>query len=261
VKRVGLVIPTIFGRPQYLPLAIESIRAAGDCYLILTAPAHLLAELAADSPLIAGVDAVFPETEGLSLPEKLNEAFAALPESCEYIGWLGDDDILLPGALDAAVAALDDDDSAVMVYGGCDYIDPEGRTLFTNSSSQFAAKLLSFGPQLIPQPGALWRRESFNRVGGLSSDFQLAFDFDLFLKLSKLGPLRHVHQTLAQFRWHPDSLSVKRRWVSVSEASRVRRKHARGGLRAIAWFTEPVVMLATYLAGKLVSLRRVRTTS
>jgi GT2 family glycosyltransferase len=257
MSRIGIVVPTIFSRPQYLPLAVKTIRDSGDCFLLLASPtpSSEAQELVAQLSESGQIDSHLIETSGLPLAEKINEALRALPADCEYIGWLGDDDILLPGALEAAAKVLDENPEVVMVYGGCDYISPSGDVLFTNSSSEFAAKLLSFGPQLIPQPGSLWRRDSFEKVGGLSAEFNLAFDFDLFLKLAKVGELRFIPQTLAQFRWHPDSLSVKRRWVSVSEASRVRRRHYKGPTRALWPLWEPLVMLATWFAGKLVTQR------
>jgi hypothetical protein len=257
MQKVGILIPTIFSRPEYLPLAAASIKSAGDSHLLLSSPKpspeqeNLLVQLRS----AALIDAELIETSGLPLAKKINEALRALPESCQYIGWLGDDDLLTEGSLEAAASYLDQHPECVMVYGGVDYIDKDGKVLFTNPSSQFSAKLLSFGPQLIPQPGALWRRDAFEKAGGLSGEFNLAFDFDLFLKLKQLGELHHIPKTLAQFRWHPDSLSVKRRWVSVSEASRVRRKHYQGIMRLLWPLWEPWVMLATWFAGKLVSLR------
>lgn len=254
---MGIVIPTIFSRLDYLPLAARSVKQAGTCYLLISSPEPDAAQQKLIDQLIEFglVNKHIVETEGLPLAEKINEAFASLPDSCELIGWLGDDDILLEDSLDNAFSALTLNPDAVMVFGGVDYIDKDGKVLFTNPSSQFHEKLLRFGPQLIPQPGALWRRDAFEKAGGLSGEFNLAFDFDLFLKLSNEGRLLHVDQTLAKFRWHPDSLSVKRRWVSVSEASRVRRKHYSGVMRILWPVWEPWVVLATWLAGKLVSLR------
>lgn len=250
-------MPTIFSRPQYLPLAVKTIKDSGDCFLLLASPAPSIEAhgLKAQLHEFGQIDSHLIETPGLPLAGKINEALRALPADCEYIGWLGDDDILLPGALEAAAKVLDQDPEVVMVYGGCDYISPSGDVLFTNSSSSFAAKLLSFGPQLIPQPGSLWRRSVFEKVGGLSGEFNLAFDFDLFLKLSKEGRLRHLPQTLAQFRWHEDSLSVKKRSTSVSEASQVRRNHYEGIMRIIWPLWEPVVIIVTLTAGWLVSKR------
>lgn len=251
------MIPTVFSRTEYLPLAAKSIKDSGNCYLLLSSPKPTASQqLMVDELLVNGlIDEHFIETTGLPLAEKINEALRALPIDCELIGWLGDDDLLAKDAIQMAAEKLAASKDAVMVYGGVDYIDKNGKVLFTNPSSQFHERLLRFGPQLIPQPGALWRRAAFEKVGGLSGEFNLAFDFDLFLKLKGVGRLLHIPQTLAQFRWHPDSLSVKRRWVSVSEASRVRREHYRGLMRVIwpAW--EPCVMLATWFAGKLVTVR------
>jgi GT2 family glycosyltransferase len=206
--RVGIVIPTVFARPMWLPLSIDSVTSQRPSpSLLLGCPKNLIPELRnlfKDVPLIA-------EPRGAALATKINNLIDALPEDCEYVGWLGDDDILLPSALQAATKVLDDNPDVVMVYGGCDYISSTGEVLFTNRSSQSASALLKMGPQLIPQPGSLWRRKAFEKVGGLSSDYSLAFDFDLFLKLSKEGRLHHVPKTLAQFRWHKGSMSVRHR--------------------------------------------------
>lgn len=254
---MGIVIPTIFSRMEYLPQAARSIREAGDVFILLSSPAPTAEQqMLVDELISTGiVNQHLIETPDIPLGSKIDEALRSLPESCEYIGWLGDDDLLAKDSIADLVQLLDEKPNAAMVYGGIDYIDKDGRVLFTNPSSQFHEKLLRFGPQLIPQPGALWRRSSFKGAGGITGEFNLAFDFDFFLRLAGTGRLIHVPHTLAQFRWHPDSLSVKRRWVSVSEASKVRRKHYRGIMRLLWPLWEPLVMLATWFAGKLVSAK------
>lgn len=198
---------------------------------------------------------VIPESTEPGLAKKLDSLLKETSEECDFLAWLGDDDILTSGSLSATVAALTSNPEASMAYGSCDYIDALGKVLFTNSSGEWTSRILSFGPQLIPQPGSLMRRKAFIETGGLSSEFALAFDFDLFLKLKQQGPFVFVDQTLAQFRWHPTSLSVRRRMRSALEASRVRRKYYRGIAR-ISWILwEPAVIIATWAAGKLVSLR------
>ena len=257
MKRIGVVIPTIFSRPKYLPIAARSLRAAGDCHILVTCPEPTAEQMVLVEALKAEglIDQQIVETPGKSLPGKIAEALRFLPDNCDLIAWLGDDDLLTPGSLTIAQAKLEALPDAVMVYGGVDYIDKNGMVLFTNPSAQFHEKLLRFGPQLIPQPGALWRRRAFEAVGGLSNEFNLAFDFDLFLRLSKIGELRHIDQTLAQFRWHPDSLSVKNRLASSMEASKVRRSHYSGVSRLLWPLWEPAVVVSTWMAGKLVNFR------
>ena len=156
------------------------------------------------------------------------------------------------------VAAFEKDPGVVMTYGGCDYIDANGDVIFTNQSGEWASKILRFGPQLIPQPGSLMRRTAFEKTNGLSNEFALAFDFDLFLQLKNQGNFAYLNKKLAQFRWHPTSLSVKRRMRSATEASRVRRRHYNGLAQLLWWLWEPFVILATWAAGKLVNLRTKR---
>jgi GT2 family glycosyltransferase len=257
VSKVGFVIPTAFGRPEYLPLAYSSIleqQTSHEVEILIGCP---IEKIEAVKLALPGAK-VISEDSGPGLAHKLNTLLIEIGADCEYLAWLGDDDLLTPGSIEAAVSALEANPNSVMSFGGCDYIDARGKVMFTNSSSQGAATLLSFGPQLIPQPGSIMRRSSFLAVGGLGNEFALAFDFDLFLKLKKVGTLVFTNATLAQFRWHPTSLSVKRRMRSAIEASRVRRKHY-GFPMTIIWpVWEPWVILATWAAGKLVSLRSSR---
>ena len=196
---------------------------------------------------------VVAETPGVGLAQKINDLFSLLSPDCHLIGWLGDDDLLAPGSLKATVKALEDNPQASMAFGGCQYIDPAGNNIFLNSSGTWAVPLLRFGPQLIPQPGSLFNRAAYEKAGGLSSKYSMAFDFDLFIKLSKLGKIIFIPQTLASFRWHPGSLSVSKRWLSVTEASKVRVSYLPGILKPVAWIWEWPVRWATYLAGLRVS--------
>ncbi len=251
MSRVGMVIPTIFSRPTLLPLAAESILNQGvEVELIVGCPEELIQVV--EQALPKGVK-VIAETPGVGLAQKINDLFALLPPDCQFIGWLGDDDLLAPGSLKATVKALEANPRASMAFGGCHYIDPEGNNLFLNKSGRWAVPLLRFGPQLIPQPGSLFNRAAYEKAGGLSSNYRMAFDFDLFIKLSKLGKVIFIPQTLASFRWHPGSLSVSRRWLSVTEASKVRVSHLPRILRPVAWVWEWPVKWATYLAGLRVS--------
>lgn len=242
-------MPTIGGRPEYLPLALRSIREAGNCYILLVGnkgfdAGKLLAEGLIDKYLDEPVS---------GLAAKINYGFRQLPEDIEFINWLGDDDLLTPGSLAVATERLAASDKPVLVFGGCDYIDPLGKKIFSNRSGQWAVPLLRFGPQLIPQPGALYRRDAFEKVGGLSDKYGWAFDFELFYSLSEIGKAVYLPKVLANFRWHPGSLSVSRRRESVNEASSVRKSHLPKSLVAISELWEWPVRQATYLAGIKVS--------
>ncbi len=250
-QRVGIVVPTLGERPDYLQECLRSIRAAGEAQILVVAPSSL------DSTSLKseGLIDAFIVDEGGGLASAINQGIRALPSSVEYVNWLGDDDLLTPGSLDATAEILDSESDAVMAFGACDYIDSLGNTVWKNQFGTWAVPLLRFGPDLIPQPGALFRRSAFEAAGGLNTNFGWAFDFDLFIRLSKRGKLQYINQTLAKFRWHPESLSVEHRRQSVAEASQVRVSHLPIWLRPLSIVWEWPVMQATLIAGKRVTAK------
>ena len=249
ISRVGIVVPTLGRRPEYLLECLHSIRAAGDAHIALVAPigfdaTHLIAKGLIDQQV---------GDPSVGLPEAINAGIAALPGSINLINWLGDDDLLTPGSIEKCADHLEKQPNLAMVFGSCDYIDPNGYLLWTNKSGPWAVPLLRFGPDLVPQPGALFRRSVFEEVGRLSAKWDWAFDLDLFIRLSKVGNIGFVDDTLASFRWHSESLSVEFRSKSVLEASRVRVSHLPSYMRLICQLWEYPLRQATLLAGARVS--------
>jgi GT2 family glycosyltransferase len=249
MSAVGVVVPTIGERPQYLDDTLKSIREAGDSYIVLVGRKGF----DATSYKKAGLVDLYVDEIEASVPNKINQGFRALPENIEYITWIGDDDLLAPGSIAVATSALDKPEKPVLVFGHCQYIDSEGNDVLVKRSGSWAVPLLRFGPQLIPQPSAVFRRDAVERIGGLSDKFQFAFDFDLFLKLTKLGRAVFVDQILSSHRWHATSLTFSRRWDSVKEASAVRVSNLPLATRVLSPLWELPVILVTYLIGSFLS--------
>ncbi len=253
IHKVGIVVPTLGKRPEFLEKCLDSINnassGANSAYVVVVAPASFSAQ----KYLAAGLVHKLVLDPSKGLPEAINVGIASMPEHVEYLNWLGDDDLLTKNSLDLAVTALEENSRVVAVFGGCEYIDSMGEIVWTNKSGPWAVPLLRFGPDLIPQPGALFRKKTFEEVGGLDSQYDWAFDVDLFIKLSKSGTLKYLNSTLSNFRWHPASLSVEFRKMSVKEASKARVSHLPKFLKpfSVAW--EFPVRLATMMAGTKVS--------
>lgn len=246
---VGVVVPTIGERPQYLETTLKSIRAAGDSFIVLVGRAGF----DASSYKKAGLVDLYVDEEDTSVPNKINQGFRSLPANIEYITWIGDDDLLASGSLEAATKAFGKPGQPVLVFGHCQYIDSAGNNVLVKRSGSWAVPLLRFGPQLIPQPSAFFRRDAFEGVGGLSDKFAFAFDFDLFLKLSELGKAVFVDQILSSHRWHSTSLTYSRRWDSVIEASNVRVSNLTPAIRFFSFLWEWPIITVTYLAGEFLS--------
>lgn len=250
---MGIVIPTLFERPNYLFEAIASIREAGDAHILLCSQDN--PELVAD--YIDLVDEHQVEQSSDNLATKINGALSQLPEDCIYIGWLSDDDLLTRDSLRRAQSALDANPELGLVYGSCHYINAQGENIGSNPSGDWAKRLMRFGPFLIPQPASLFRRDAFDAIGGLDAGHKLAFDHDLFIRITKNSGAMFLNSTQAAFRWHSESLSVRRRWLSVFEASAIRIKNYPKVFLPPILIWEPIVILSTRIAGYVVSLRAI----
>ena len=250
---IGIVVPTLGTRPKYLAQCLRSIREAGPSliHIVMPTSSSLPPEITSDlfDRLIAD--------PGVGLAAAIHTGLVTFPSHVRFINWLGDDDLLKPGSLEIASRALREDDKSVLIFGGCDYINSQNQVIFTNKSGKYAVPLMRIGPQLIPQPGSLFRRDAYEKIGGLNSEFKWAFDLDLLFRLSEVGTLQFLNRTLASFRWHEDSLSVGGRDGSVREASRIRKRFLPIWLKPIAELWEMPLRSIIKYAGTKVSARRV----
>lgn len=231
------VIPTLGERPDLLTRSLASIRdqAAAGLDLVVVAPRGRGVE-----ELIASTGARFvedPHRGGLS--GALNAGLAAAAPGTRFFAWLGDDDLLVPGSLAATTEALEDDPGASMAFGWCDYIDEHDQVVFRSRAGKVAAATLAFGPNLVPQPGSLMRYDDVVAVGGLDESVRLAMDLDLFLRLRRRGRLLALPQTVACFRWHADSATVRGETESMEESDQLRMKYmprpAASAYRVLRW--------------------------
>jgi GT2 family glycosyltransferase len=152
----------------------------------------------------------------------------------EFYAWIGDDDLFRPGGLKRLRALLDAHSDAVLAFGGCDYIDPEGRTIAVSNAGGLAPLLLAWGPDLIPHPGTMIRLDALNAVGNFDVKFKYAMDLDVFLKLRKHGRFVWTRDSVSAFRWHPESLTVANRAASGAESESIKRSHLPAALRPIS---------------------------
>jgi len=250
MKEVGVVVPTLGTRGEYLATCLQSLKDSNVGHVCVVCPSHVDITKFIENGLVhQKVD-----DPGKGLAAAINAGVRSLPQSISIINWLGDDDYINPISIKAALSVLTANESTVMVYGSCTYVDQDNRVVWQNRSGAFAARILRFGPCLVPQPGALIKRTAFDKTGGLNESLGWAFDLDLFIKLSSVGKLKYAGLNLASFRWHSDSLTVSLRRNSVQEASQVRVSHLHPSIRFFSIIWEPVIRFVTYHSKNLVHM-------
>jgi glycosyltransferase involved in cell wall biosynthesis len=143
----------------------------------------------------------------------------------EVIGWLNADDFYLPGAVASAVRELAADPAAGVVYGNALLVDHAGKELSTIRSEPFdLERALGFG-NVVPQPAAFIRRAVLDEVGGLTIGYHYAMDFDLWLRIAKVAPLKYIDQEWAAFRIHRASKTGSALKAMWHEERAVARAH------------------------------------
>jgi hypothetical protein len=253
---VLVVLPTLGDRLTTLRETLESIEAQRrdvDLRLALVTPARAVEA----RELGARYGATLVEDPGTGISNAINAGVLAA-ESETYYAWMGDDDLFRPGGLGQLVGLLEADRGATVAFGGCDYIDPDGRVIGTSNVGRVARWLLPWGPDLIPHPGSIVRLDAMRSVGLFDPSLKYAMDLDMFLKLRPTGRYRATRTSVSAFRWHPDSLTVANRAASSAESEAVKRRHLPSVLRPVAPLWEAPVRWAAARAARGVSRRALR---
>jgi glycosyltransferase involved in cell wall biosynthesis len=149
------------------------------------------------------------------------------------LGWLNADDVLKPGAVRAAVAALQAHPRAGLVYGRADFIDAAGRSLgpCTVVEPYSRQRLLHYGDYII-QPAAFFTREAYTAAGELDRLLHWAMDWDLWLRLARDHEVLFLDRELASYRWLGSNKTAAGGFDRLAEVETVARRYGCSGLPA-----------------------------
>lgn len=132
--------------------------------------------------------------------------------------FLHQDDLWLPGRLKRLHREMESHQGPLIIHDAM-YVGPDGRELgpwtcpFSRGgdipSNEFIERLLVQNFIAIPSP--IFRRDAVIDSGGLDEDLWFSADWDLWLRLGALGPVRFLGETLSGFRVHPASQTAARK--------------------------------------------------
>jgi len=133
--------------------------------------------------------------------DAINKGFAHAKG--EILAWLNSDDTYEPGAVSAAVDFLDANPGTGMVYANANYIDENGQVIGRFPAAQTDYQRLKRGYVHIPQQSAFFRADLWQKVGPLDPSFYFAMDYDLWVRISRLAPIKYFPSHVwANFRLH-----------------------------------------------------------
>jgi len=128
----------------------------------------------------------------------------------EYIARFDQDDVMLPKRLKLQRDFLDSHTDHSLVGGGVEIISESGLHIsfhnYPHNHSSIETNLLR--GNCFAHPAVMFRKSKVLEVGGYSSTFAHAEDFDLFIKLSKISKTANLCETVIKYRQNSNQVST-----------------------------------------------------
>jgi glycosyltransferase involved in cell wall biosynthesis len=216
---VSIVTPSL-NQARYLREAIESVQAQTHSPI-----EHIVVDGGSTDGTL-DILSEYGDLRWVSEPDRgqshaLNKGFAMA--SGDVFGWVNADDAYEPHAAADAVAALA---GAGLVYADVTRIDGDGR----NPRRIRSRPTFDLWTELnvgcgIYSPAVFFTREAFEAVGPLDESLHLTMDYDLWIRIGKRFPVRHVDAVWATQRLHEESKTIRRYDDFWPERLAVSRRH------------------------------------
>jgi len=142
----------------------------------------------------------------------------------EIVGWLNSDDVLLPGALHAVAEAFRLNPQAVVVCGSGGRVSRDGKLMKIVKPKCAVPGRINKAFEGV-QPAMFFRRDAYWRAGGLNESLHYVMDWDLLIKLSRLGKIVAIPERLADIRYYEDTKTNTGGWERMKELGEVARVH------------------------------------
>jgi glycosyltransferase involved in cell wall biosynthesis len=190
---------------RYLPLTIESVLSQD-----YPAIEYVVVDGGSTDGTLGILDSYGPQLRYFT-GEDQGPADAAhhgfLQAKGEVFAWLNADDTYLPGAVRRAVEYLLEHPDIDVVYGEGYWIDEHGAVMRRYPTRPFDPKLLE-RDCFICQPATFIRASAYRRCG-LNPEVNQPFDYDLWIRMTKLGfRFASIPEYLANSRMHAGSKTI-----------------------------------------------------
>lgn len=120
---------------------------------------------------------------------------------------LSADDVLLPGAVSAAVGHLRASPDTVLTYCDFEVLDEDSNVIRRVSAPEIPYRDMVVKFVCPVGPGGFFRREAFEATGGWDERFRRLNDQEFYLRLGLRGRFRKIPEVLAGYRMHGGSQS------------------------------------------------------
>jgi glycosyltransferase involved in cell wall biosynthesis len=128
-----------------------------------------------------------------------------------------DDPILTSKLFENVFEDFERDSNLAAVYPDWQMIDGVGNPIKVIKVPDYSDELLIGRCRTLPGPGVIFRTSFAQQIGGRRSKWTFVGDYDFWLRLSRIGEIRHRPEVLAQWRYHANSTSVTKRGLKMAK--------------------------------------------
>ena len=148
----------------------------------------------------------------------------------DYWGWLNADDELNTDSLQYLTKAIKENRSAgknvLLYYGIVQLVDKDSKHIkFEGFNEKLSFKNHLYAKAPVLQPGSFYKREAVSKVGYLDERLHYCMDWDLWLKILKIGEAQFIPYIMANLRLHLQSKTSSKNIAALQESLRVFRSH------------------------------------
>jgi glycosyltransferase involved in cell wall biosynthesis len=129
--------------------------------------------------------------------------------SGELLGYLSADDLMRPACVSMNASALAERPGTVLAYPDFGLIDAASQATGVVITPDYSETRLVGELHCLPGPGALFRRDAYDRAGPWNPSLHMLPDLDFFLRLALLGPFVRVPHILADCRIHANATTYR----------------------------------------------------
>ncbi len=154
----------------------------------------------------------------------INEGFQRA--TGDILCWLNSDDLHTPTTLAAVAKLLGSSlDVPIVLYGGCEMFNERTRWREVRPAIAFSRELLE-RVDFLDQPSVFWTRRAWEVVGPLDATLCYGFDWEWFLRASKVCRFVAMDALLSRYRLHESQktgIGGEKRWI---EMLKIVRRHS-----------------------------------
>jgi len=157
----------------------------------------------------------------------VNKGFAVA--TGDLLGWQNSDDLYLPGAFRTVAEAAARHPRGEIFHGHIRYIDEEGVERDENRAVPVRLFNLLYDGSLVRNQATFFRREVWERIGGLDEEYRFCMDREFFLRAARRGiSFRLVPGFLGAFRVHGEAKTRTLQEIRRAEDERLLERYASG---------------------------------